>query len=64
MASVVHNEPYISVREAFTAILMWIDAKYFQIYRPARKVYLKPTINGSRTDSEFITEIQFPNEKS
>ena len=64
MATVVHYDPYISVSEAYIAILKGIDANDYQIYRPAREVYLKPTFNGSRTDFQIVTKIQFPIEKT
>jgi effector-binding domain-containing protein len=64
MATVVHNGPFISISEAYKAILMWIDANDYQINGPAREVYLKPAANGSQTDSETVTEIQFPIEKA
>ena len=64
MATVVHNGPFISISEAYKAILMWIEANDYQIIGPAREIYLKPAANGSQTDSETVTGIQFPIGKS
>ena len=64
MATVVHNGPFISISEAYTAIIKWIDANGYRINDPAREVYLRPAANGSQTDPETVTEIQFPIEKS
>jgi effector-binding domain-containing protein len=60
MATVVHKGPFISIGEAYTAIIKWIEANGYQINGPAREIYLRPADNGSQTDSETVTEIQFP----
>jgi len=64
MATVVHNGPFVSISEAYAAILKWIEANGYQINGPAREVYLKPATNGSQTDSQTVTEIQFPIERT
>ena len=64
MATVVHKGPFISIGEAYTAIIKWIEANDYQINGPAREVYLRPATNGSQTDPETVTEIQFPVEKT
>jgi len=63
MATVIHKGPFISISEAYTAIIKWIEANDYQINSPAREVYLRPATNGSQTDPQTITEIQFPVEK-
>lgn len=64
MATVVHKGPFISIGEAYTAIIKWIEANDYQINGPTREVYLRPATNGSQTDPETVTEIQFPVEKT
>ena len=64
MATVVHKGPFITIGEAYTAILKWIEANDYRIIGPTREVYLRPAVNGSQTDSETVTEIQFPVEKA
>jgi len=60
MATVVHKGPFITIGEAYTAIIKWIEANGYQINGPTREVYLRPAANGSQTDPETVTEIQFP----
>jgi effector-binding domain-containing protein len=64
MATVVHKGPFITIGEAYTAIIKWIEANDYQISGPAREVYLRPADNGSQTDSDTVTEIQFPVSKT
>jgi DNA-binding transcriptional MerR regulator len=63
MATVVHNGPFITIGEAYQALIKWIDANGFRIDGPAREIYLHPAVNGSQTDPATVTEIQFPVEK-
>lgn len=63
MATVIHNGPFITIGEAYTAILKWIDANGYRINGPSREVYLRPADNASQTDPQTVTEIQFPVEK-
>jgi len=64
MATVVHDGPFITIGEAYAAILKWIEANGYKINGPAREVYLRPAENGSQTDADTVTEIQFPVEKA
>lgn len=63
MATVIHKGPFLTIGEAYTAMLKWIEANDFQISGPPREVYLNPADKGSQTDPETITEIQFPIDK-
>lgn len=60
MASVVHKGPFLTIGEAYSAIIKWIEANGYGIHGPAREVYLRPAVGGSQTDPETVTEIQFP----
>ena len=60
MATVVHQGPFLTIGEAYTAIIKWIEANDYQIKGPAREVYLRPAENASQTDPKTVTEIQFP----
>ncbi|HUV28740.1 MAG TPA: MerR family transcriptional regulator [Anaerolineales bacterium] len=64
MATVIHKGPFISIGEAYAAILKWIEVNQYRINGPSREVYLRPAANGSQTDPETVTEIQFPVEKT
>ena len=63
MATVIHHGPFISISEAYTAIIQWIETNGYQIVGPSREVYLKPATNASQTDPDTVTEIQFPVER-
>jgi effector-binding domain-containing protein len=60
MATVVHNGPFITIGEAYQAIIQWIEANGYRIIGPSREIYLHPAENGSQTDPATVTEIQFP----
>ena len=64
MACTIHNGPFATLNEAYTAIGKWIDANGYRILGPSREIYLRPAKNGSQTDPDTVTEIQFPVEKA
>lgn len=64
MATVIHKGPFITLGEAYTALFKWIEANAFQISGPPREVYLRSPDDGSQTDSQTVTEIQFTVEKN
>jgi effector-binding domain-containing protein len=41
-------------------MLKWIESNSYEISGPTREVYLRPANNGSQTDPDTVTEIQFP----
>jgi DNA-binding transcriptional MerR regulator len=59
-ASVIHPGPFVTIGEAYAALLKWIDANGYKIIGPGREIYLHPSNNGSQTDPSTVTEIQFP----
>jgi DNA-binding transcriptional MerR regulator len=67
MASTVHKGPFVTINEAYKAILQWIESNGYRVNGPCREIYLyspKPTATGvSQTDPSNVTEIQFPVEK-
>lgn len=63
MACVVHHGPFTTIGQAYDAILKWVGENGYHVTGPAREIYLKPSQNGSQTDPETVTEIQFPVEK-
>lgn len=63
MATVIHKGPFISIGETYTGIIKWIEAHGYKINGPSREIYLRPATNGSQTDPQTVTEIQFPVEK-
>jgi DNA-binding transcriptional MerR regulator len=63
VACAIHNGPFVTLNEAYTAIGKWIDASGYRIVGACRELYLRPAKNGSQTDPDTVTEIQFPVEK-
>jgi DNA-binding transcriptional MerR regulator len=63
LACTMHNGPFVTIEEAYNAIGKWITDNSYRIVGPSREVYLKPSKNGSQTDPETVTELQFPVEK-
>jgi effector-binding domain-containing protein len=64
VASAVHRGPYTELGPAIEAVLKWTEANGYRIIGPEREIYLQPARNGSQTDPETVTEIQFPVEKA
>ena len=63
MASAVHRGPYQTLGEAIETIVQWIESNGYRITGPEREIYLVPGRNGSQTDPNTVTEVQFPVEK-
>jgi effector-binding domain-containing protein len=71
-ACVVHAGPFVTIGEAYEAIMKWIDANGYRIKGPGREVYVRASIPNvtddqtgvSQTDPGTVTEIQFPVEKA
>jgi effector-binding domain-containing protein len=64
MACVVHHGPFVTLSEAYTALLKWIESNGYRCVGPVREIYLEPPATaGSQTDPNTVTEIQFPVEK-
>jgi effector-binding domain-containing protein len=64
VACAIHNGPFVTINEAYNAIGKWLDANSYRIVGPCREIYLNPAKNGSQTDPNTVTEIQFPVEKA
>ena len=61
MAATTHHGAFVTIGQAYDALLKWIEASGYRIAGPCREIYLKPPAQaGSQTDPETITEIQFP----
>ncbi len=63
MASAIHRGPYTELGKAIEGILQWLETNGYRITGPEREIYLVPGRNGSQTDPETVTEVQFPVEK-
>jgi effector-binding domain-containing protein len=63
VACTIHNGPFVTIGEAYNAIGKWITDNGYRIVGPCREVYLREAKNGSQTDPNTVTEIQFPVEK-
>jgi len=63
VACTIHNGPFTTLNDAYAAIGKWMDANGYRIVGPCRELYLRPAKNGSQTDPDTVTEIQFPVEK-
>lgn len=64
MACTIHHGPFVTIGEAYNALMRWIDENGYHITGPMREVYLKPARHGSQTDPGTVTEIQAPVEKA
>jgi effector-binding domain-containing protein len=63
LACTIHHGPFVTIGEAYNALGQWITDNGYRITGPCREVYLRPNKNGSQTDPETVTEIQYPVEK-
>jgi effector-binding domain-containing protein len=60
VASTIHHGPFITIGQAYEALIQWIEANGYQFAGPSREIYLNPAGNGSQTNPATVTEIQFP----
>jgi len=63
MACVVHHGPFITIGQAYEALMKWIGENSYHIVGPGREVYLREAEEGDQNDLNTVTEIQFPVEK-
>jgi effector-binding domain-containing protein len=63
MACVVHHGPFITIGQAYEALMKWIGENGYHIVGPGREVYLHEAKAGDQNDPNTLTEIQFPVEK-
>jgi DNA-binding transcriptional MerR regulator len=63
LACTIHHGPFVTIGEAYNALGQWITDNGYRITGPCREIYLRPNRNGSQTDPETVTEIQYPVEK-
>jgi DNA-binding transcriptional MerR regulator len=63
MASTIHNGPFRTIGEAYSAIGKWISENGYRIIGPCREIYLREAENVGQDDPNTVTEIQFPVEK-
>jgi effector-binding domain-containing protein len=72
VACVIHAGPFVTIGEAYEAVMKWIDANGYRMVGPSREVYVRPSapieaggaLASSQTDPQTVTEIQFPVEKA
>lgn len=64
VASTIHHGPFVTIGEGYNALIKWIEENGYQICGPCREIYLRPSHNGSQTDPQTLTEIQFPVRKA
>ena len=62
VASVIHHGSFSTISQAYNAILKWIEANGYHITGPTRELNLEYERGGDQ--SRFVTEVQFPVEKS
>jgi DNA-binding transcriptional MerR regulator len=64
MACVIHAGPFVTIGEAYDAILKWLDENKYHIVGPCREVCIRePRPSFNQNDPETMTEIQYPVEK-
>ncbi len=61
-ASTIHHGSYNNLSQAYAAIMGWVEANGYKITGPNREIYLEG--GGAQDDESFVTEIQFPVEKT
>jgi DNA-binding transcriptional MerR regulator len=64
VAATVHHGPYLTIGEAHEAILTWIEVNGYQIAGPDRELNLYHTMPIRLDDPSYVTEIQYPVEKT
>jgi len=62
-ACVVHHGPFVTIGEAYEALMKWIGENGYRIVGPGREVYLREAKAADQNDPDTLTEIQFPVEK-
>jgi DNA-binding transcriptional MerR regulator len=62
MASVIHHGSFSTLNLAYNAIFKWVETNGYHISGPNRELNLEYERGGDQ--SKFVTEIQFPVEKS
>lgn len=61
MACTIHHGPFVTICEAYEAIMKWVDSNGYHIAGPCREHYLRPPkVDGNQNDPETVSEIQFP----
>jgi effector-binding domain-containing protein len=60
VASIVHHGAFGRIREAYMAILHWIDVNEYRQAGPMRELFLRVSVPVSRDDESNVTEIQIP----
>jgi DNA-binding transcriptional MerR regulator len=61
MATAIHQGSFLSLGEAYNALLEWIEKHSYQIVGSTREIYLQYERNGD--ESQYVTEVQIPVEK-
>lgn len=62
MACVVHHGPFLTMGEAYSSLLKWIEANSYYIAGPIREVSVSYCRGGDQNN--YVTEIQCPVEKA
>ncbi len=64
-ACTIHHGPFSTLTQAYEALIRWINESGYTITGPCREIYLRtPLPEGSQTDPDTLTEIQFPIQKA
>ena len=43
VASTIHHGPFVTIGEAYAALIKWIEENGYQICGPCREIYLRPS---------------------
>jgi DNA-binding transcriptional MerR regulator len=62
-ACTVHHGPFVTIGEAYEALMKWIGENGYHIVGPGREVYLREAKGSDQNDPDTVTEIQFPVQK-
>jgi DNA-binding transcriptional MerR regulator len=64
VAATIHHGSYATMGDAHEAVITWIDSNGYRIAGPDREVYLYNAPPFRQDDASFVTEIQYPVERT
>jgi DNA-binding transcriptional MerR regulator len=64
VAATVHQGSYNTLIDAHEAILKWIEVNAYRCAGPSREIYLHNVMPIDHDDPSYITEVQYPIEKT
>ncbi len=63
VASTIHQGPYATIGEAYGALMYWIGQNGYRVVDSNREIYIRGMEHGA-APADYVTEVQFPVERS